>query len=62
MDSTETKSDSKIPYCTVESIDKIVRRLRAEYSEDSEDSEEVCALLEFRRILKQLRVHNHDQT
>lgn len=61
----EVENPNAAPYWTVKRIDDLISRLREKYNYKDEngnpvgveDTAEVCALLEFRKILKILRVH-----
>ena len=58
METKEQESKTTKPYWTVERLDGIIENLRSKYNPESEDSAEVSALLEFRKVLKLLRVHD----
>jgi hypothetical protein len=49
----ERTKTPRTPYWTVERVDDIVKRLRSKYPDDAEDTDEVSALLEYRRMLRQ---------
>jgi hypothetical protein len=54
----ENESLTLKPYYTVERVTEIISNLKSKYPSEAEDTSDVCALIEFRKILKLLRVHN----
>jgi hypothetical protein len=54
---TETLNEKaetpRTPYWTEGRVDEIIKRLKSKYPADAEDTDEVSALLEYRRILRQ---------
>lgn len=50
----ETPNDSAERYWTAERVDRVIKQLKAEYPQDAEDTEVVCILFEYKKLLRQL--------